>query len=199
MKKSLHAALMMAVSPLLAPAAQFAKLRSLKSFAGLADNADLAPAPAVTAAAIQPRASSPSAPDAQPDWNFTPGRLCNESDADFEDHRYPSQIAYCKRHVTLAMKQEVAAHYGVPQSEWPNYEFDHLIPLAIGGNSHVENLWPEPQSQNQGANSKDKLEYNLYLQLNAGKITQAEAVRQIYAWFGRNAPLQSFQPGGAAK
>ncbi len=31
-----------------------------------------------------------------------------------------------------------------------NYEFDHLIPLELGGSSNLANLWPEP---NQGAPS----------------------------------------------
>ena len=30
---------------------------------------------------------------------------------------------------------------------------------------------------------RDKLEQKLYLQMRDGKITQADAVRQIYAWF----------------
>lgn len=199
MKKSLLVALALAVPPTPGQAAQFAQSKALTSLSSLAGSVDVPAAPAVKAVEVKAASSDPSSSDAQPDWNFTPGRLCTEQDSDYAEHRYPSQVAYCKRHVTREMKVEVAQHYGIPESEWKNYEFDHLIPLAVGGNSHVENLWPQPSSQNDGPNSKDKLEYNLYLQLSAGKITQAEAVRQIYAWFGRNAPFQSFQPAVAAR
>jgi tyrosine-protein phosphatase SIW14 len=126
----------------------------------------------------------------QPDWSFTPGRLCTPQDPDFKEYRYTEHIAYCNRNVTQQMKQEVGAHYGIPQSEWSNYEFDHLIPLCIGGNSHVENLWPQPRGQSNGSDDKDRLENQLYKQMLAGTITQAEAVKQIYAWFGADPQLR---------
>jgi hypothetical protein len=125
-----------------------------------------------------------------PDWSFTPGRLCTASDPDFKEYRYAEHIPYCNRNVTPQMKQQAAAHYGVPQSDWGNYEFDHLIPLSIGGDSHVDNVWPQPHlpGSPDGSLAKDKLEEQLYLQINAGTITQAAAVQQIYAWFGANHP-----------
>jgi len=119
-----------------------------------------------------------------PDWAFTPGRLCTEDDPDFKEFRYPERIPYCRRNVTLQMKQEIAAHYGIPRAEWPDYEFDHLIPLALGGDSHVDNLWPQPHGNPDGSEGKDRLEDQLFKELSSGAITQAEAVRQIYAWFG---------------
>jgi protein tyrosine/serine phosphatase len=126
---------------------------------------------------------------ATPDWSYTPGKLCTASDPDFKEYRYPEHVPYCNRHVTQQMKQEVAAHYGIPQSEWSSYEFDHLIPLGIGGNSRIENLWPEPRGASE-SDGKDQLEQQLFNELRDGKITQAEAVRQIYAWFdGKMAAL----------
>jgi hypothetical protein len=84
--------------------------------------------------------------------------------------------------VTLQMKLDISAHYGVPRDTWSNYEFDHLIPLGIGGDSSDDNLWPQPRDP---ANSmdKDKLEFELYKEMAAGTITQAEAVKRIYGWF----------------
>ncbi|MDE2491931.1 MAG: hypothetical protein KGM24_13880 [Elusimicrobia bacterium] len=119
----------------------------------------------------------------QPDYSYTPGHLCTPSDPNFKEYRYAEHIPYCQRNVTYAMKQEIAAHYGVPQSDWPSYEFDHLIPLAIGGDSSVDNLWPQPHGMPDGSNGKDKLEYQLYLQMKNGAITQAQAVKEIYDWF----------------
>jgi protein tyrosine phosphatase (PTP) superfamily phosphohydrolase (DUF442 family) len=119
---------------------------------------------------------------AVPDWNYTPGNLCTPSDPNFKEYRYPAHVPYCNRNVTKDMKLQIAAHYGVPQAEWPNYEFDHLIPLGIGGDSSVDNLWPQPRGGSE-SDGKDKLENDLFKQLSAGTITQKEAVRQIYAWF----------------
>ena len=118
-----------------------------------------------------------------PDASYTPGHLCSPSDPNFKEYRYKEHIPYCNRNVTQQMKTEIAAHYGVPQANWSGYEFDHLIPLAIGGDSSIDNLWPQPHGDPDGSNGKDKLEDLLYREMAAGTITQAEAVRQIYGWF----------------
>ena len=118
-----------------------------------------------------------------PDFSFTPGHLCSPSDPNFDGYRYPEQIAHCRRNVTEQMKAVVAAHYGIARSDWGNYEFDHLIPLAIGGDSSIDNLWPQPHGNPDGSQGKDRLEDQLYHEMAAGSITQAAAVQQIYAWF----------------
>ncbi len=141
------------------------------------------------AAAAVLKASAASVPAllarAQPDYSFTPGHLCSPSDPNFKEYRYAEHIPYCQRNVTQQMKQTVGDHYGVAQPEWVNYEFDHLIPLAIGGDSSIDNLWPQPHEPGSpnGSEDKDKLENNLYLQMKAGTISQADAVKQIYGWF----------------
>ena len=156
-----------------------------------------APAPAAGEMAALPSVPGAPVPSAgqpvqaagarvSPDTSFTPGRLCTAADSDFKEYRYSEHIPYCNRHVTQQMKQEVAAHYGVPQSDWPKYEFDHLVPLGIGGNSHVENLWPQPRGNPDGSDDKDKLEDLLFHQMQAGSIKQADAVSQIWAWFQGN-------------
>ncbi len=118
-----------------------------------------------------------------PDFSFTPGHLCTPSDPNFDGYRYPEHIAHCRRNVTERMKEIVAAHYGVPKSDWGNYEFDHLIPLAVGGDSSIDNLWPQPHGNPDGSQGKDRLEDQLYHEMAAGSITQAAAVQQIYGWF----------------
>jgi hypothetical protein len=136
----------------------------------------------------RPAPSAPAAPAASgnrvtPDYSFTPGHLCQPGDPNFKEYRYAEHIPYCNRNVTEEMKQTVAAHYGVPQSDWSGYEFDHLIPLAIGGDSSNDNVWPQPHGDPDGSNGKDKLEDLLYREIAAGTITQAAAVKQIYGWF----------------
>ena len=86
----------------------------------------------------------------RPNLNQTPGELCNPSNPDFAGYRYQAHVAYCTRNVDHDKKLLVAKAYGIPESEWKNYEFDHLIPLNSGGDSSVANLWPEPIGEAQG-------------------------------------------------
>lgn len=45
-----------------------------------------------------------------------------------------------------------------------DYEFDHLVPLEIGGSSDMRNMWPEPDDHPSPhfANSKDIVEDELH-------------------------------------
>ncbi len=158
-----------------------------ESDAGFAAQFGAISASAVKSVAKQKAFAAAAAPAAtgrtRPDSSFTPGHLCSPTDPNFKEYRYAEHIAYCQRNVTKAMKREVGAHYGIAEADWHDYEFDHLIPLSIGGDSSVDNLWPEPNADNQGPNGKDQLELQLYIQMRDGKISQADAVKQIYAWF----------------
>ncbi|MFI5360354.1 MAG: hypothetical protein ACHQ49_00170 [Elusimicrobiota bacterium] len=118
-----------------------------------------------------------------PDYSYTPGHLCSPSDPNFKEYRYAEHIPYCNRNVTSSMKTTIAEHYDVPKEDWQGYEFDHLIPLAIGGDSSIDNIWPQPHGDPDGSNGKDRLEDLLYREMAAGKTTQSEAVQRIYAWF----------------
>jgi hypothetical protein len=151
-----------------------------------------------TASAQKLAAAQAQVPDllarrVQPDFAFTPGHLCTASDPNFKEYRYAEHIPYCNRNVTEQMKETIAAHYGVPKSEWGNYEFDHLIPLAVGGDSSIDNVWPQPHGDPDGSQGKDKVEDEMYREMAAGTIGQADAVKQIYAWFG-----PSVLPGAVA-
>ena len=99
----------------------------------------------VAVTAVSPGASVLSS-RVSPDSSYTPGHLCTPTDPNFKEYRYAEHIPYCNRNVTQQMKTEISAHYGVLQSAWNNYEFDHLIPLAIGGDSSIDNLWPQPHA-----------------------------------------------------
>lgn len=116
---------------------------------------------------------------ALPDPRVTPGDLCSASDGNFDGYRYPEQIAHCRRNVSYAEKLGIAASYGVDESTFGDYEFDHLIPLSIGGSDAPENIWPQPLAD---AGDKDRLEYELYVEVRDGRTSQADAVAQILAW-----------------
>ena len=118
----------------------------------------------------------------QPDWSRTPGVLCTVHDPDFDGFRYPAKIAHCGRSVSAAEKRRVAQIYGIPQSQWNNYEFDHLIPLNAGGSNDIGNIWPQPILE---AKQKDVVEQKVFNGLSAGTMTQAQALQLIRAWFNQ--------------
>lgn len=84
------------------------------------------------------------------------------------------------RNVTTKTKQRVYAAYGI---KYPpptgSYEMDHLIPLALGGNNDVANLFPEAKEPPPGFPEKDVVEIYLYEQMCKGAIDLAVAQKQI--------------------
>ncbi len=78
--------------------------------------------------------------------------------------------------ITNSEKRLAQAAYG--QSDGPSaYEFDHLVPLELGGTPNsAANLWPEPGSS---PNPKDKLEGALHDLLCAHRITLTAAQHMI--------------------
>lgn len=109
----------------------------------------------------------------------TPGALCQEPDS----HRYAEQINYCERDVDSKMKKAVIKLY---MAEMPGfaitvetrheYKIDHFIPLCMGGANKIENLWPQHMSVYRYT---DIIELNLCIDLEAGNITQAQAVAKM--------------------
>lgn len=81
-----------------------------------------------------------------------------------------------RRHVTEAMKKEVARRYGVAWSDRVRYEFDHLIPRELGGADDVANLWPQEWAE---ARLKDRLENRLHVLVCRGELSLAEAQDEI--------------------
>jgi hypothetical protein len=58
----------------------------------------------------------------------------------------------------------------------PDYEEDHLIPLAVGGSpTSPKNLWAEPYKGKWGARVRDKLERFLYDRVWDGSIRLSKA------------------------
>jgi len=99
------------------------------------------------------------------------------------------------RHVTEEMRGQVYARYGYkfdycegPERGVPYQpcDVDHLIPLELGGNNTIANLWPQPISctyrefcavldPRPGAAEKDQLENELHHLVCSGKMSLAEA------------------------
>lgn len=76
-----------------------------------------------------------------------------------------------RRHVTLGMKKQVFAAYGIPWEDHSLYEVDHLISRELGGADDVDNLWPELWTGAHNARMKDRLENNLHRRVCAGEMT----------------------------
>lgn len=114
-----------------------------------------------------------------PDPSKTPGALCTASDPSFAGYRYAEHVPICNRNVPTAERDAVGASYGVARADFPNYEFDHYIPLSIGGSNAPENLWPQPHAE---ALRKDSVEQQVFDGMNNGTMTQAQAIALIRAW-----------------
>ncbi len=73
------------------------------------------------------------------------------------------------------------------------YEFDHLIPLELGGSSSTYNLWPEADvgvSSRYIHNTKDQVEDDLHAAVCAGRVTLQAAQEAIASdWVSAEAVL----------
>jgi hypothetical protein len=92
------------------------------------------------------------------------------------------------RDVTTAERHEVFAAYGIDYGRHTAYEVDHVIPLELGGDNSVRNLWPEPMTENDTAGpDKDALENHLHAlvcdrQLSLATAQHAIATNWVGAW-----------------
>lgn len=102
--------------------------------------------------------------------------MCDTSNPDFTEYRYPEQIAYCGRNVASSTKRAIYNAYGVREECRGQYTIDHFIPLSLGGTNEVNNLWPEHKSVKA---LRQNLEEEMYQRLARGMVTQAQAVQWI--------------------
>ncbi|HWK10844.1 MAG TPA: HNH endonuclease signature motif containing protein [Vicinamibacterales bacterium] len=84
-----------------------------------------------------------------------------------------------RRHVTLSMRKQVFAAYGIPWREHAKYEVDHLVPRELGGADDVANLWPQPWEGAWNARMKDRLENRLHRLVCAGTVSLSSAQQRI--------------------
>lgn len=84
------------------------------------------------------------------------------------------QVSY-----TNPLKIKLMKSYGFTDSR-SNYEFDHLIPLAIGGHpTDVKNLFPEPGYGQYNFHIKDRFENYLHRAVCNGSIRLSDAQKEI--------------------
>jgi len=96
------------------------------------------------------------------------------------------QVGYTKtvRHVSVSTRRLVFKRYGITRGHWGEYEVDHFISLALGGNNSIQNLFPQPyevylsvngKNLRMGAREKDVVENNLHKKICRGEITPKQA------------------------
>jgi hypothetical protein len=80
------------------------------------------------------------------------------------------------RNVSSSTKDAVYAAYGIASHRARQYEVDHLVPLELGGNNAIANLWPEVTP---GYGEKDSVENELHGAVCSGQISLHTAQVQI--------------------
>jgi hypothetical protein len=85
-----------------------------------------------------------------------------------------------RRRVSAAIHRQAFVDYGLsfPQPHGA-FEVDHLIPLELGGDNTIENLWPEAAEPRPGSHEKDRVENYLHDKVCSGKMSLSEAQRLI--------------------
>ena len=87
---------------------------------------------------------------------------------------------------TNGVKKKLMREHALPAATSKEYELDHRIPLALGGNSRSpENLTLQRWEGKDGAKAKDRLARRLQQLVCAGKMLLEDARRAIYLdWRG---------------
>ena len=115
-------------------------------------------------------------PASLPNHTFTPGAVRTESAAEACARPMPPRPA---RGEWLLMKFNRMQVYGIPWSERGAYELDDLIPRCIGGESSLENLWPQSWPE---ARRKDEIERRMCIEFCRNDRSD-DGLVSLQAWF----------------
>ena len=81
---------------------------------------------------------------------------------------------------TQSVKRRMLAQVGAPASQVGDYELDHFVPLALGGNpTSLDNLWLQRWLGPWNARIKDRLERTLQVLVCEGKVRLSVARNAI--------------------
>jgi hypothetical protein len=103
--------------------------------------------------------------------------VCN---AGFESRHRPATV---RRFRDAAMKA-----YHVLPGDLGHVEYDHLIPLSLGGSNDVTNLWPQVSDQPARGfhNSKDDMETRLWRAVCTGPVDKRQSLVKVQLAFARD-------------
>lgn len=138
-----------------------------------------APSPAAPESGYNPPKAAKSsgcvARGALPDPECTPGAVMT---ADLEVICH--QSTFGRRHVPASVHRAAFTNYGFSYPQAPGaFEVDHLIPLELGGDNTIDNLWPEAASPGPGFGEKDRVENYLHMRVCDGSMSIRDAQRLI--------------------
>jgi hypothetical protein len=112
---------------------------------------------------------------ALPDPECTPGAVMT---ADLEVICHQSTRE--RRHVSASVHRAAFTDYGLSYPQAPGaFEVDHLIPLELGGDNTIDNLWPEAAWPGPGFREKDRVENYLHRRVCDGSMSLRDAQRLI--------------------
>ena len=122
-----------------------------------------------------------SRPYAMPDPAMTPGLAATTDPVEIcaSDGQAGSSYSRAHRHTTYDMKLAVAYAYDLPRRNWHTVEFDHLIPLCLGGADDTRNIWSQPIEE---ARVKDRAEAAACREACRGHM-DAAGIKQLQAAF----------------
>ncbi len=84
------------------------------------------------------------------------------------------------RSVSVSLKKKIYLAYGISYPPpFGSYEADHFIPLTLGGNNDIANLFPEAAEPRPGFREKDLVENYLHEQVCLGNMSLTFAQRAI--------------------
>lgn len=122
-----------------------------------------------------------------PDLALTPGVVATTS----KDVVCNTKWGADRRHVTVSMKRQAFALYGlsgnndkacVRDKHGRRCEIDHLVSRELGGADAVANLWPQLYGLRPwNAVMKDRVENRLHKEVCAGNVSLEDAQRDIIA------------------
>ena len=115
---------------------------------------------------------------AEPDRRLTPGSVLAASTV---PKVCTSGYTRTVRNVPTSTREQVYAAYAIAYPPAAgSYELDHLIPLELGGDNAVTNLWPQPYHRGAGsADVKDHLENHLHALVCSGQVALSDAQQAI--------------------
>ena len=128
-------------------------------------------------------ACTPGSVAATADPNDDPAKPAEQAEvcnAGFESKHRPATV---RRFRDAAMKA-----YHVPAGDLGRVEYDHLVPLSLGGSNDVTNLWPQVSDLPARGfrNSKDSVEFRLWRAVCTGPADKRLPLTAVQRAFARD-------------
>lgn len=95
-----------------------------------------------------------------PDSKCTPGGVTTTNVTQLCRSRKGTTFSKDSRNLIPAVKDIVRSDYGLTSQDTKGWQFDHLVPVSLGGTNAPVNIWPQEHYQ-----QKDRLDYAAWRQV----------------------------------